>query len=644
MEVMPRRWLGAIAYAFAFCVVLPALLVVWARHSAVLITWPLPLPAAAGWPIAAAGAALMLAAMWALWRVGGGLPMNAFPPGRFVAVGPYRWHGQPIYTGFVLLCLGVAIACESAAGCYLITPVVAMGAAALVFGYEGPELARRFPDVHHRPLLSLPSGTEPLRMCERWSVLLLVLGTWLALYLWVVAIGPARDAVSPWLPGEANWPVWPWTWLVYASAYPVVCLAPFWARGAGPLAEFARAGLAAIALHTFLYLVLPIAVFARPFVPTSWCGELLAFEAACEATGGGALPSLHVTWALLTAVLAAGSWPRLRVVAWLWAVAIAASCVTTGMHALADVAAGALTFVLVHWRRAVWAELRGLAERIANSFRTWRLGPVRVFVHAVYAGLAAMLTVWVTGQFAGEAALAAVLAVCVATVVGAALWAQWLEGASVSLRPFGYYGSVVGAGLALAVLPWFGVDGWPIAGGLCIAAPFAQAIGRLRCLVQGCCHGRPAPASVGIVCTQPLTRIVRLAGLGGVPVHATQLYSLLWNLVCGVVLLRCAQLGQPPSVVAGFYLLGNGLGRFVEEAYRGEPQTRQCLGLAEYQVYAIAAIVVGAVLTCVPSAWPSTSPNAGTLLAASLGMGLFVAGAMGMDFPDSNRRFARLLK
>ncbi|MCP4105598.1 MAG: hypothetical protein GY749_08685 [Desulfobacteraceae bacterium] len=33
-------------------------------------------------------------------------------------------------------------------------------------------------------------------------------------------------------------------------------------------------------------------------------------------------------------------------------------------------------------------------------------------------------------------------------------------------------------------------DGWQLAGAFSVAGQFVQAIGRLRCLVQGCCHGR----------------------------------------------------------------------------------------------------------------------------------------------------------
>jgi prolipoprotein diacylglyceryltransferase len=197
--------------------------------------------------------------------------------------------------------------------------------------------------------------------------------------------------------------------------------------------------------------------------------------------------------------------------------------------------------------------------------------------------------------------------------------------------------------VAFAALAAWGVDPWPLAGGLAIAAPFAQAIGRLRCLVQGCCHGRPAAAGIGIVCTHPLSRVVRLAGLGGQALHPTQLYSLLWNLPCGLVLLRCAMLGQPPAVVGGLYLVLAGLGRFVEEGFRGEPQARHWGGMVEYQYYAILSVLVGACVTCLPSSWPAgTTPP--WPLTGTAAMGLFVACAMGVDFPDSDRRFARLLK
>ncbi|MBK7027646.1 MAG: hypothetical protein IPH40_12815 [Polaromonas sp.] len=36
------------------------------------------------------------------------------------------------------------------------------------------------------------------------------------------------------------------------------------------------------------------------------------------------------------------------------------------------------------------------------------------------------------------------------------------------------------------------------------SAPFAQAVGRLRCAIQGCCHGRPVVFAMGINIKHPM--------------------------------------------------------------------------------------------------------------------------------------------
>ena len=642
MAMTPRQRLLAVAYGAVFVVLLPCLLAAWARHTAIVVSWQIPLPTWVGLPLTAAGFGLVLAGWLALWRHGGGLPMNAFPPPRLVRGGVYAWLAHPIYTGAVAATLGLGIAIGNATVCWLLAPMVAAGCAALVLGYEGPRLTARFPDRATGAFWSLPVADSPLQRHHRVAVLLRVLAVWWLCYEACLAIGPTSDAIEGWLPFERNWPVWPSTYPIYASAYLIVATAPFWAKHAGDLRDFADAGRCAIVLHSLCYLLVPVQVPPRAFEPTNGLGELLAFEARREAHGGAAFPSFHATWALLTAVLAARSWPRWRTLCFLWAFAVIVSCSTTGMHAVLDLVAACIVTLLVHERRWLWLLVRENTERLANSLRTWRLGPVRIFVHAPFAGAAAAL-VAATMLHCGSTPFQ-VAVVCASAVLGAALWAQWVEGAAASLRPFGYYGSVVGAAVALLALWLSGSEVGTLAGGLTLAAPFAQAIGRLRCLVQGCCHGRPTSPGMGIVCTHPQSRVVRLAGLGGVPVHATQLYSLLWNVVLGIALTRCSQLGQPPFAIAGLYLLGNGLGRFVEEAYRGEPQTRRIGGLVEYQWFALASMFAGGALSCAPSTWSTADTAGAACWLLPTATGLLVAFAMGVDFPDSNRRFARLLK
>src|SRR5579871_4951859 len=150
----PLDMIRRILYGAIFVVLLPLLLVLWAHATASEITLPVPEPAWIGWIVASIGLAFMTQGMIALWTRGGGLPMNAFPPQRFVASDIYAWIPHPIYTGFSLICGGVAIATRSSSGFWLVTPVVVAGCAALVLGYERIDLQKRFGDsVAHVHLL-----------------------------------------------------------------------------------------------------------------------------------------------------------------------------------------------------------------------------------------------------------------------------------------------------------------------------------------------------------------------------------------------------------------------------------------------------------------------------------------------------------
>jgi prolipoprotein diacylglyceryltransferase len=172
---------------------------------------------------------------------------------------------------------------------------------------------------------------------------------------------------------------------------------------------------------------------------------------------------------------------------------------------------------------------------------------------------------------------------------------------------------------------------------------FGQGLGRLRCLVNGCCHGRPAPAPIGISYVHPMPRPTRLANLGGVPIHPTQLYSLLWLMVVGAALTRLWILEAPLSFIAGTYFVLVGLGRFVEEHYRGEPQTAVIAGFRLYQWLTLGFVVGGAALSALPSASaPAPVPIGWPTIAVSLLAAVIGTASFGMDVPRSNRRFSRL--
>jgi len=606
------------AYALLFCALLPGLLVLWARATADAVALPVygsPLLALLA---AIAGALVLLAGMGALWRHGGGLPMNAFPPPRLVTAGIYSVIPHPIYTGFCLMAVAVAMAARSSSGLWLVCPVLVLGCASLVLGYERPDLDRRFGEAR------LPGPPEWVRYY------LFALLPWAVVYEIGASLGVPAHSLDTSLPLDAQLPVWPWTEAIYASIYLAALLAPLVAgRGLRTLTVRACVAMA---------LVFPIYFCCPTFAPRPaltgdgvWAG-LLQFERALDPPSQ-ALPSFHAIWAFLIAA-AIGGWP-----ARVWALAISLSCVTTGMHTVADVVAGAAAALFVIRAPAIWEWLRAGAERIANSWREWRLGPVRIINHGVYGGVGAFLVVAIAGTLMGPEHAGLLVVTGAAALAGAGLWAQLVEGSPRLLRPFGFYGGLfaVMAASLLSSAPML------VMAAYCVGAPWLQSMGRLRCLVQGCCHGRPAGPDIGIRYVNERSRVCRLADLKGVPLHPTPLYSILWNVAIAMVMTRLWVVHAPLGLIVGLYLILTGIGRFSEEGYRGEPQTPILAGLRLYQWIAIGTVLGGAVITALARNGPAPAACfSWPVLAIAAGFGVVSTLLLGMDAPESNRRFARL--
>jgi protein-S-isoprenylcysteine O-methyltransferase Ste14/membrane-associated phospholipid phosphatase len=640
--------IGKALYGILFVVILPALLITWAGMTERVV----PLPALESPPVGLimllCGATLMVSGMIALIVYGEGLPMNAYPPAQYVTRGAYRLTSHPIYTGFSILSIGSAVAAGSSSGLWLVSPVVILGCVALVQGFEIHDLRGRFGDAVEKPLLRLPEACTGLpSVTERLSIYLLVLFPWLALYETVRLFGVPKDAVVAFLPFEKRLPVYEWTELIYASTYAFVLLAPLAAKTRRDLREFSISGLAATALIILLFLTVPLIAPPRPFEAHGLFGKLLAWERSLD-TPAAAFPSFHVVWALLAAkVYAAGRTRPWQVVWWVWAILVSVSCITTGMHAVVDVLGGLAAFLFVTRARTAWEGARTLTERVANSWREWRLGPVRVINHGLYAALGAFVSLSVVGILTGADYILPMLIIATAILIGSAVWAQLVEGSPSLLRPYGWYGGVLGAALGVLVAGLLGASPWLIAGACSVAAPWLQSLGRLRCLVQGCCHGREAPAAVGIRYRHPRSRVCRLSFLAGVPVHPTPLYSILYNVVIAVVVARLWQLHAALSLIVGIYLILTGLARFVEESYRGEPQTPTKAGLKLYQWMAVLSVLAGVIITmaggtAAAAAAPEIRFNWGSVIAAAC-FSIFAWFALGVDFPNSNRRFSRLV-
>lgn len=616
-----------VLYGALFTIALPILLVIWAVAARSQVDLPLYGSPWLAWGLIAFGLGLMAIAMRELWRFGGGLPMNAFPPPLLVARGTFRYFAHPIYTGFVALCLGVSMLAGSRSGLWLVTPTVALSCVALVLGYEHPDLLRRF----GRTLQVLPADDDSRPThSERFRFLLQVVIPWVALYEFTIRLPLAGIRFG--FAFENRLPVISWTAVIYESTYVAVALAPWCARTRADLRQLTISAWFAMLLVFPFYWLVPSSAPRRPFATNGWISHLLHLD-QMTFPPVAALPSFHVLWTVFVARLYRPRWRG-----WIYIAAVAITCITTGMHYIADVVAAFLLAPLFLQPRSIWDFLRRTTERVANSWHEWRIGPVRIISHSFYAGLAAFTHLIIVLAAVGPAHRSQALLIGFSGLIGAAVWAQWIEGSTRLRRPFGFYGGLIAVGVACLCFS----DRWILLAANCIAAPWLQAIGRLRCLVNGCCHGRQSPASLGIRVTHPRSRVTHLAELAGVPIYPTQLYSILSNVALGLLLLRLWISGCPMSLICGIYGMGNGLARFAEEAYRGEPQTRMLLGLRLYQWLAVATVLIGAGLTTIAAPRPPALYFSIHDFVLALIFSVIAAAALGVDFPESNRAFARL--
>jgi membrane-associated phospholipid phosphatase/protein-S-isoprenylcysteine O-methyltransferase Ste14 len=634
---------GKFFYGFLFVVAIPVLLIGWARltEDSVKI---LPLNSVLfGAAVVLLGTVIMLSGMAALIFYGKGLPMNAYPPTEYVTQGIYRLMPHPIYVGFSIICIGASIATGSASGLWIVSPVVILGCVAIVQGYERQDLLDRFSSVSAKPLLHIPANESVSpSFSDRLSIYVLVFVPWFILYEAVQFIGTPADAFSVYFPFERELPVLEWTELFYGSVYFFILLAPLIAKTKKDLREFSTAVLISTGMITLLFLAIPFIAQPRPFFEHNFFGRLLLLERAYDSPTTS-FPSFHVVWAFLGARLYARSIPSLKMFWWSWAVLISISCITTGMHAMIDVLAGFLFFLFVAHLETVWEWLRSMTEQIANSWKEWRFGPVRIINHGFYAGLGAFLGLAIIGTLTGVQYILSAVVVAFCTVIGAALWAQFVEGSPSLLRPYGWYGGVLGAFIGAVFSKFMGTDPWLLLAAFSVGSPFTQSAGRLRCLVQGCCHGRESSPAVGIRYTHPRTRVCRLSNLKGVPIHPTPLYSILWNIVIAIVMLRLWFLHSPLCLIAGMYLILTGLGRFVEEPYRGEPQTPIYAGLRLYQWLAVLSVVGGILATIFGNKQDAPLPQVNSeAIVSALIFAVICTFAYGVDFPNSNVRFSRL--
>jgi len=136
-----------------------------------------------------------------------------------------------------------------------------------------------------------------------------------------------------------------------------------------------------------------------------------------------------------------------------------------------------------------------------------------------------------------------------------------------------------------------------------VALPFSIALGRLGCLVAGCCRGAPWEGPVAIAYNDGVLR------------HPAQLYEALFQLLAGWTLLVLWRRGILFGRLFALYLVVYGVFRFATEFIRDT--AKPFAGFSAYQWMSLAMIVAGAAAIywrtrSQPASWRRWQLNGGT--------------------------------
>lgn len=172
------------------------------------------------------------------------------------------------------------------------------------------------------------------------------------LYFWVMHNPPSEPTVMPLTPLDHWVGVSDDAMLLYGSLWFYISLAPALAKDKAELWACARDAAIMAAVGLAVFWLFPTTV---PVFPVDWAQyPALQFLKATD-VGGNAFPSLHVAFAVLTAVLLGRQLRSVKAPAWthavnvLWSLGIVYSTLATRQHVLIDVLGGTLLAGVVSW-------------------------------------------------------------------------------------------------------------------------------------------------------------------------------------------------------------------------------------------------------------------------------------------------------
>ena len=134
-----------------------------------------------------------------------------------------------------------------------------------------------------------------------------------------------------------------------------------------------------------------------------------------------------------------------------------------------------------------------------------------------------------------------------------------------------FYGGLIAAvAVALVYMRRYKLPLWTTTDCFAPGIALGHAIGRMGCLMAGCCYGRPADVPWAITFRNPEAQ-VNVGTPLNVPLHPTQIYEAVAELLILGILITTERRGrQFAGRTFWLYMLLYGISRFVIEFYRGD--------------------------------------------------------------------------
>ena len=156
-----------------------------------------------------------------------------------------------------------------------------------------------------------------------------------------------------------------------------------------------------------------------------------------------------------------------------------------------------------------------------------------------------------------------------------------------------FYGGLIAAlVVGLLLVRRYKLPVWKTGDMIAPGIALGHVIGRLGCLMAGCCYGRPTTVPWAITFHNPLAG-QNVGTPLEVPLHPTQLYDAGANLIILIGLLATEKKGKPfAGRTFWVYMLLYAISRYVIELYRGDDRGMYFNVLSTSQLVSIAIVPV----------------------------------------------------